>query len=185
MARMSEKHDPHDERESPAKAPRWKRALLALAVVFVLLGVALEVFASPATPSSSGTHRSTGSALLGEGTARVAEPGSAPAEREGLAAYAPFFLKGGFSFLIAYAIGTVVRMFVKAGLILLGVIALGLMALSWAGVLTVDWVDISGQWSDLVRLASGRVDDAVALVTGSLPSTAAALGGLFVGFRRG
>lgn len=171
---------------APTGMPRWKKILLALAFVCIVLGLVLEGvgnFGDPApdrVASSSGT--ADRSALVAGSVDSVeSAPESAP---DGFTAFAPLFLKGGFSFLIAFAIGSVIRTFVKLGLLLLGVVALGAMLLSYFEVITIDWVDLEGQSADIMRLGKGRIDDFTRFITGSLPSTAAALGGLFVGFKR-
>lgn len=186
-----------DEGAEPSSRPPiqpWKRVLLGLAVLSVLVGLGLQAFggeSAPAGGSSPGvTPGGTGNELSGSflpqsgGEAPTSgSQGSQEAEPEGLAAWSPMFVKGGFSFFVGFCIGYALRAFFKISAIVLGVIFLALLGLQQVGFVEIDWAALSDAWDVLVERLSGEFGGIREFLTGSLPSAALAGLGLFTGFQ--
>lgn len=190
--------------------PRWKKALLAGAGVFVLTGAGLAAIGDdrpadppPASvaptargdaPATTGTPGRASNFRDGRPTDEALEdvlggPGGAPdagaaAGAEAPSPWTPFLLKGGFSFFIGFCVGFALRAFFKISALAVGALALALFLLSYAGVVSVDWETLGG-WFDRARVALGEeLASFRTFVAGSLPSAATASLGLFSGFKR-
>lgn len=176
--------------------------LVRFALLVAVLGGGLWVYGaatrSPAAPAS--TRAATpepdgGAAGLVNGLQSTsplsssvpASVSEAPdAEANGLAeSLGPKLAGGGVSFVGAYGLGWLFRRFLKLAAILTGLGIAGVAGLSGLGVLSDDdlakvrgGLDRGGTW---VQDNAGAFKDRALAV---LPSSAAALGGLFVGFRR-
>ncbi len=90
----------------------------------------------------------------------------------------------GFGFFAGFAIGFALRTFVKITLVVVGVGLIALFGLQYAGLITVDWEQISGGFESFGSWATAQTKDFANFVTGYLPSATAGLAGVFVGFRR-
>lgn len=101
----------------------------------------------------------------------------------GAAGWSPFFLKGGFSFFVAFCVGYATRMWLKLSAIFLGTFFLGVFILSYFGALDVDWTTIEGWWNAAVARIEAEAVDFKTFITGSLPQAGAAGMGLIAGFR--
>lgn len=165
--------------------PRWKKVLLLLAGVCVVIGVVLLIVeggAGPQTSGGGGNTPSGGAGLAPDGVSRAELP---QGEQESDTAWSPLFLKMGFSFFVGFAIGYVFRTFLKLSLLAAGVIALALFGLQQAGLVEVHWEKMSGMFDAVMGHVREQASGFKTLLTGSLP--AAGLGGLglFTGFRKG
>ncbi|MEZ5973731.1 MAG: FUN14 domain-containing protein [Planctomycetota bacterium] len=108
-----------------------------------------------------------------------------PAEEEGLSTWSPFFVKGGFSFLIAFCVGWALRAFFKVSALVVGVIAIGVFALQKSGFVDVDWQAMSQHWDTFAGKLREHGEGLKDFMTGNLPSAGLAALGLVTGFTRG
>jgi len=191
----------------------WKKVLLGCAVAFVAVGFGLlAVGGDQATPDSddtpvagadptpqgdpSTTPQVPQTALVHDDSPKVgwpADPGSSnstgdpstPVQTDsGAAGWSPFFLKGGFSFLVAFCVGFATRVWLKMAALLVGTFCLTLFLLSYLGAIHVDWVTIGGWWDDLAGRIEAEVNGFKTFMTGSLPQAGLAGMGLVAGFKR-
>ncbi len=192
---------------------RWKRMLLIGAMAFVALGIGLRVAGradegatsetstapanGPATPGATvpgaGGEPSGSTGLEGAANSLVEDGQSltgkspaaqspAPASEED-SGWSPFFLRNGFSFLVAFAIGFAARVWLKITMMVLGTILIGVFALSYFGVLEVDWSTMGKVWDGIAGRIGEEMKDFKGFVTGSLPQTGMGTLGLIAGFK--
>lgn len=177
-----------------ARRRRRDKRLIAVAVAFILVGASLHFTTPAAEPAGGGSTQSTltsrgvaPDSLVGtglrSGSGSVGE-GDVPSAESGIHSWSPFFMKGGFSFIIGFAVGYAVRTFLKMSLLITGVVALAVFGLSYAGLVDVDWSTISGLFDDAMARVRAEAGHFKTFVTGSLPSASLAAVGLLLGFRR-
>ncbi len=180
----------------------WKKALLVLAALLVVGGVALA-FVEPAPEKDTGTSSSPvpgpgggtstdpglvkgfgGSRTGTSPTIRVEiDPGQQPAEAsEG--AWSKALLQGGISFFVAFCAAFALRTFLRIAAVFLGVWALSLFLLSYVDWVTVDWNEMDRQFRDLAPKLEAQFWSFKTFLTGSLPSAAMAGLGLLTGFKK-
>jgi uncharacterized membrane protein (Fun14 family) len=175
---------------APKRAlPPWKKLLLAVAGVFVLVGAVLGFAHDKKTTSGDGaTVQSTGGEhhyLSGEDSTG-AGTGAEGTEAGGVTSYSPFFVKGGLSFFAGFAIGFALRAFFKISLLVIGLILLAIFGLSYAGVdvIHIDWTKLDAYFDQFAAAVKEQASGFKTFVTGSLPSAALATLGLLTGFKR-
>lgn len=178
-------------RERRPELTRWKVVLLGVAGLFVVVGFALSAMgggdgASEGSAAGGGTSGG-GAAPNGfvTGVPAGGDPEAAPAaEDEGAAAWSPFFLKGGFSFVVAFCVGYAARVWLGITAAVVGTFFVGVFLLSYFGALDVDWTTLQGWWDSLAARAKDEASDFHGFVTGSLPQAGLAGLGLLAGFKR-
>jgi len=176
------------------KRRRRDKRVLALAAAFILVGASLHFTAPAAEPAVGDSTQSTltsqgvaPNSLVGTGLrsgSGGAGESEVPAAESGIHGWSPFFMKGGFSFIIGFAVGYAVRTFLKMSLLIAGVVSLAVFGLSYAGLVDVDWSTISGLFDDAMARVREEAGHFKTFVTGSLPSASFAAVGLLFGFRR-
>lgn len=163
--------------------PRWKLVLVFVAAACLIAGIALIPFESKR--SLDGESPGIG-ALQTQGGAGGAtlmpneDGGPTPGERE----MSPAFLKLGFSFFAAFAVGLAIRSFMRLALIFVGLQILALVGLTQLDWVTVHWEAISSAFDRFVANVEREAGSFQTLVTGSLPQAGLAGLGLFAGLRR-
>jgi uncharacterized membrane protein (Fun14 family) len=115
----------------------------------------------------------------GAGTAEASEAADAAPELR----WSPVLFKTGFSFFIAFTIGFALRSFLRIALVAVGLLALAVFGLQYAGLLNVDWAAMSERWDGLLAWLGPQVSSFQAFITGQLPSAATATAGLYAGWR--
>lgn len=180
---------------------RWKKVLLAGAAVFLVVGACLEAFGSSGTsePDAAADAESPSDpepgvapdTLTGDDSPKIEWPPSTdeppeaePTAEEGPAGWSPFFLKGGFSFVVAFCVGYAMRVWLKLAALFLGTFLLGVFLLSYAGALDPDWAELEGWWNALAAHVEAQAADFKTFLTGSLPQAGLAGLGLVAGFKR-
>ncbi len=194
-----------DHATDPLVIPFWKKVLVAVAVLFLIVGFSMRSQASEVpevgdrrveTGSAQGTPTVNGlvgndptipigTAVQGDGLEVGVGVQGVPVESEPAFSYSPFFIKGGFSFLVAFCVGLAVRMFLKVTGLFVGVVALALFLLNKAGWVDVDWQTMSDQWDRLSGTIANQADGMRSFITGSLPAAGLGALGLFAGFKKG
>lgn len=172
-------------RERP-ELTRWKKILIGVATSFLVIGGCLQAFGStgevPQTVTG-GTGAEANTLVGGAGQPGSVQAGTATTE-SGTKGWAPFFLKGGFSFLVAFSVGFAVRVWLKVAALILGSFCLGVFVLSYKEVLSVDWNTLGTWWNSIAGRVASESLDFKTFVTGSLPQAGMAAVGLFTGFKR-
>lgn len=155
-----------------------------MASTFLVIGGCLQAF------GSSGEVAQTASGATGAppNTLVAGQPGSVGSEAvaadSGSKGWSPFFLKGGFSFLVAFTVGYAARVWLKIAALILGSFFLGVFLLSYMGVISMDWSTLETWWNSIVERVSSEGQDFKTFLTGSLPQAGMAAVGLVAGFKR-
>jgi uncharacterized membrane protein (Fun14 family) len=175
------------ERKDPAerpKIPTWKKLLLALSGVFVIVGLGLAFVGSRQDEGGNARVQSTPGSLLTGESAPSGDASAGTSSDDGVTSLSPFFVKGGLSFFVGFCLGYALRSFFKVSAIVVGVIALAIFGLSYAGALDVDWTTIDAGFDRIVASIKEQASGFKTFITGSLPSAGLATLGIVTGFKR-
>jgi uncharacterized membrane protein (Fun14 family) len=210
------------------RLPRWKKWLLAIALVFTGVGGAFAGY--NAITASGGAHATRDSSdrpsiKADDEAERRLSQGLAPSEDSGSpwptlpplpgdpgtgdsqdgeseqeqtttndsqdardlssSAHWPGALfRLGFGFFAGFAIGYATRAFLRITILAVGLLLLGLFGLQYAGLINVEWAAMETVFNHVVNWLRTNTADFRNSITGQLPSTAAGLGGLLVGFKK-
>ena len=121
-------------------------------------------------PSGGGSERS--------GSESRTEPESVARETLPIVSEASFFG------LIGFALGYTSRKLVKIGFVVIALAFVGLQALSFSGVVTIDWQRLIDIVNAFV-LNINQNDSVGQILKDRIPSAGALVGGYFLGFRKG
>lgn len=186
--------------------PLWQLGLLGVSVVLMLGGgvawgyakfvekptVSGRATGTPTDPSSGPSSVRPGSLVsdFGPGTpagttgGTTGGTGVAEAEPSTLDVFSPAVFRLGFSFFAAFAMAYALRQFVKVTLVVVGAVLIGLFALQYAGVISVDWSFVEGKFDSVAAFVKEQTATFTKFVSGYLPSATSAAAGAFVGFRK-
>lgn len=157
----------------------WQKVALVVALVSTLGGLALGGFGSESV-GASGASPQAESFAAGGGVV-----GASGEAQETAGMWAPLLAKGGLSFLLAFCVGYAVRVALKVLFLAVGLAALAVFGLQYAGFLgEVQWDRLTEFWEIGVAAAKDQADGFQAFVSGRLPSATSGGLGLLVGFRR-
>ncbi len=93
-------------------------------------------------------------------------------------------IKGGFGFLVGFAVGLALRMFLRLTTLVVGINLLILFALSYAGWLEVRWDEMEAQFDFWMGGLQEQLSQFKTFIAGSLPTIGLGGLGLFTGFRK-
>lgn len=187
---MQSKPKSQEESARPALSAVQKGVLVLLALLFLgsVAVRAMKDSGPDATPTSGAASKP---ALApdgflpglpgGTGTSAPAEPAEQPGGIEGLL---PLFTEGSFFALIGFALGYASRKVVKLLLIFVAIFFLGIQALSYAEVMTVDW-NHAIELLNRVVLNLKEDQPFTQVLKEKIPTVGALIAGYFLGFRRG
>ncbi len=175
-----------DRRSLPqwlAARSRWEKATLAVAAIAAIGGGVLSLFTgedpTASTPASGGPS-AMGAQLVADAPAKDAEAleqqGGEPASRG--------VFRLGFSFLAGYCSGAFVRTALRIVSIAIGFWLVMTFALSYAGLVVVDWQAMDALWQRFAANVESEWGSFQGFMLGSLPATGLAVTGFAVGFRR-
>ena len=163
--------------------PFWKKALLALAGLFVIAGLVLR-FSGGAEAQPAGDAGESGmvgpASSLAPGTG---SEGGTDGSTGGASDWSPFFLQGGFGFFLGFSIGTVLRTFFKVFAFGAGLFFLLLIGLQYAGV-EIPWDSIRETYDNLAGRVAANADGFMDFLQGAIPATAFSGAGLVAGLKR-
>jgi uncharacterized membrane protein (Fun14 family) len=184
------------ESPTPRRLATWQVVTLVSAVVVSLVGAGLMAYAWSTSDVTAPQSTPGGDANLGDygaGGFMPGEPGydpeAVPGEAEAgepraVDEFSPAIFRLGFSFVIGFAVAYALRTFVKISVIAIGVFALALFGLQYAGVIEVNWNAMGGHFDSAKGYIASQTASFKDFMTGSLPSAASATAGLVVGFRK-
>lgn len=188
--------------------PTWKVVLLVASGVMAIAGLAIGQLGAdgpaksnprPSAPTGSAGDNSAGpsSSLApqsflpqehptpsGDGNDTNDASASTQASADAAIDYSPLLTKVGFGFFLGFAMGYALRMFFKISLLAVGVIALGVVGLQYAGMIDVDWSAMQGHYETIADWARGQFTNLRGFISGQIPSSASAGFGLMVGFSK-
>jgi uncharacterized membrane protein (Fun14 family) len=179
--------DPKKQKAEQGKPSRGlstlQKALLGVSALITVAGLVMILVGAMSSdpPPPEGSDASS---LLRQGLVATGAEAPEPV-REGLEPWGPSIFRLGFSFFIGFAIGYAARSFLKILILVIGVVALGLFALHYFGVIEgVNWGGVEDAYDDSMPWIKEQTQSFVAFIQGYLPSAASAGAGLFLGFRR-
>ncbi len=160
------------------QTPLWKSKSLLLAMVITCVGLFWwHPWGSSAPPPKPNTPAGMSSFSESTSTGTTKE---APAT-----ATSPALFRFGASYLAGFFLGWFCRKSIKMGLLLAGAAAIIVFFLQSTGKVNLDWSAIQAHISQSLAWLHGELGALKHFVTGYLPSTGAAVVGIFMGARRG
>ena len=187
----TEPREPAAADGDPAREPfpRWKLFLCLAAGVMVLLGAVLGLIDGDSATAPM-QARSGGEVPPGAAASLIGQSGSAEAGAAGVGteesgnSWSPGLLKMGFSFFVGFAMGLLLRMFMRITFVVAGAVALVLVGLSYVEFITVNWGAMETSFTGFVDRISGDFDHFRTVLTGSLPQAGLGGLGLLAGFKK-
>ncbi len=162
------------------KPPLWKSKSLLIALAIACIGFFLwHPWTSTSAPAPQG-NLPPGVSSFSQSTGTAA-PTSTSTSTAGSSAVFRF----GASYLAGFFLGWLTRKSLKAAFLAAGAAAIVLFYLERTGKMDVDWASIQTHFSQSLAWLRGELGALKDFVTGYLPSTGAALAGIFMGLRRG
>ncbi len=168
--------------------PRWKKIALLSATAMLATG-AVMMLVSPGAPPTPGPGAASGAADLHSSLVQGGPPtgtgtgtGQPVPASEEPAAKGVFRL--GFSFIAGFCIGTFIRSTLKIASIAFGFWLVMTLALSYYGVVNVDWLAIDQLWNRFCANVEGEWGNFQTFMTGSLPAAGLAIAGMATGLKR-
>lgn len=135
----------------------------------------------PGGTTSGGTRPDGGT---GTGSGSGESPANQSEIQTALDTWSPAIFRLGFSFFAAFAMAYALRQFLKITLVIVGAALIGLFALQYLKVITVDWSLVEGKFDSVAAFLKSQTESFTKFVSGYLPSATSAAAGAFVGFKR-
>ena len=210
---MSQAAEDREETASPEEVqtetvvphwlPRWKIALVSLALLMGVAGMVLH----PQSPSDVQETRTVGN-LSASGADPLSEPAAfqsdpvpafdpdldmmeGPAEEplppdweRRLEDWSPLLTKLGFSFVVGFSIGYVLLIFLRTTAFLAGLVLLALFGLQYLGVLYLNWQNIETSYQSVLSWVLPRAENFRDFITHNLSSSGMAAMGILTGLTR-
>jgi uncharacterized membrane protein (Fun14 family) len=172
-----------------AHMPLWQKGLLVLAMVVGVVGVIGELSAKPepaptVQPDAAPDAPPTGRTFV-SGSPQAPEPIPETAPKSTwLADNAPMLTRSAVGFIGAFIVGWAFRVFIKT-MVTVTVLGAGLLlALSYYGVLDVDFTAARQQYASATAWLWDQASHLKTVALSHLPSTTSGVLGLFVGLRK-
>lgn len=187
----------------PHRLPRWKIALVSLALLMGVAGMVLH----PQSPSGVQETRTVGN-LSASGADPLSDPPAfqsdpvpafdpafdvmeGPAEEplppdweRRLEDWSPLLTKLGFSFVVGFSIGYVLLIFLRTTAFLAGLVLLALFGLQYLGVLYLNWQNIETSYQSVLSWVLPRAENFRDFITHNLSSSGMAAMGILTGLTR-
>jgi uncharacterized membrane protein (Fun14 family) len=173
-----------DPNKPPPRKP-WQLLSVRIAFAVTLVGAGLWAYALATAPKhdamSNARNGSSGSKSFTEGDTRS----QAPEGERTVDSAAPATFRLGASFLAGFTIAYVMRKFLRWSLLIAAIAVAGIYALRKTGTVELPWEQIKGGVQSGASWLESQAGNAKELLTGYLPSAAAAVVGSVIGFLRG
>ena len=187
----------------PHRLPRWKIALVSLALLMGVAGMMLH----PQSPSgvqetrTVGNLSASGADPLPDSPAFQSDPVPAfdptfdmmeetteeplpPDWERRLEDWSPLLTKLGFSFVVGFSIGYVLLIFLRTTAFLAGLVLLALFGLQYLGVLYLNWQNIETSYQSVLSWVLPRAENFRDFITHNLSSSGMAAMGILTGLTR-
>lgn len=168
-----------------ASTKAWQKIALAVSVVLMVVGVASPMLLgdtrAPAMVADPHSPGATG--FLPTDTPPTDEDGQ-PATVTDDEVWSPAIFRTGFGFFLAFAVGYAIRSLMKITLVAIGLFALALFGLDYAGIVEIRWAMMQSHSDEVGSWLGQQVSSFQAFVTGYLPATGASIAGLAAGLNR-
>lgn len=162
--------------------PRWKKIATGIALTAAVTGGVLTLLQGDPEPVASVGDGSASGLAASLIETQPGAGGTTEASAEEPASKGVFRL--GFSFIAGFSIGTFLRAVLKLAAIMLGFWIVMTMLLSYAGLVTVQWDQISALWDQWWSSIGSEWGNFQTFMLGSLPATGLAATGLAIGLKR-
>jgi len=159
--------------------PRWKMLCIGFGAVLFLAGLSLRLFGDPVEQSATALAAPTESSSFVDAGAGAEEPVG-----EAAMPWSSGLMTLGFSFFVGFAMGTLLRIFLRLSVIFAGLVFLALMGLQHVELITVNWVAMDEAFQGLSSRIADDFGELRTIVTGRLPQAGLAVLGLVTGFKR-
>ena len=187
----------------PHRLPRWKIALVSLALLMGVAGMVLH----PQSPSGVQETRTVGN-LSASGADPLSDPPAfqsdpvpafdpafdvmeetteeplPPDWERRLEDWSPLLTKLGFSFVVGFSIGYVLLIFLRTTAFLAGLVLLALFGLQYLGVLYLNWQNIETSYQSVLSWVLPRAENFRDFITHNLSSSGMAAMGILTGLTR-
>lgn len=134
------------------------------------------------TPATT-TPSTTGSPTSRDPVGGSSEEASASTANDWSQRWGPSIFRTGFSFFAGFSIGMALRFVLRTTLVAAGMALMLLLGLEYAGIIDVRWNLLAQHHGSAAAWASAQFSSLRTLLTGAVPSVAAALAGLAMGLR--
>jgi uncharacterized membrane protein (Fun14 family) len=176
----------NDRAQQRRRLPRWGLVLLIGAVLLAAVGVTLRATTPP--PGESATQAYNGVTGMGflsrdDSPAPPPEPTSLTWQ-ERLHEHSPTLIRVGMTFAVGFAIGFAFRSFLKTAATIAAVAVVGMLLLSWSGVLHLDMATMQERYRDTTAWLVGETQRLFDTAFTYVPSALAGLAGGITGFLR-
>ncbi len=176
--------------------PVWKKSLVTISVVLMLVGALLNGYRYVREPSI-GRGSSTSQTVADQGllSARQLQPSStfsdsgkgkddlSPHQSGGLAVWSPAVFRVGFGFFAGFCVGYATKIFLRIVVVSTGIVLLVLLGLQYGGLIDVNWTVMGSHYDAFTEWLGRQTTTFQMFVTGHIPSSAMAILGLVVGFK--
>ncbi len=163
--------------------PLWKKSLLGAACLLMVIGGYLAMTRSATVSQPVAAKQGFASSLQPGGPTLPQFPSDATGAPADPAWQAGLF-KVGFGFFVGFAAGHALRFFFRGTLILVGIVAIALLALQYSGMVTIDWHAMQGHFDSITAWLNAQTASFQHFVAGEVPSGASLIAGIGVGFKR-
>ncbi|MEM1424529.1 MAG: FUN14 domain-containing protein [Planctomycetota bacterium] len=201
--KKKERQPPKTAGQILAEMPAWKKTLLVVSGVVVIICMAMQITASSSrpddVPSAREASRSTIRAF--QPNTLVAIDPDNPGETVEIVTDAPDpkeqldeagemdvwslgALRLSFSFFVGLAVAHFLRALMRATLIGAGFLIMGLLVLQYAGFIDVKWDVVEARYETFGAWAADQFTSLRVFATGYLPSVGGAMAGAVLGFKR-
>lgn len=184
---MSEKN-PTTPPSPTTRKSVWQSKSLIVAVIVTFLGVGLWVYAIATKPKIAPASGGAASGMVSgfsSGDPLAASTPAAPPDPRLIDKASPAVARFGACFIAGFCVAYAFKKFIKITAIVAGIIFIAFFAMQKAGIIHMEWswfesgIDRSVAW---LKGEAGAMKD---FIMGYLPSSASALAGMVIGFRRG
>lgn len=183
MSEPRQKPPPRSLAQWLREMPRWKQVMLGTALAAVVVGGVLSLMHGSPDPQPVAAG-GTGNQLL---NSQLLPSGGGTTPVEGVAQPEPG-AKGvfrlGFSFVAGFCIGAFLRSMIKVASIAVGFWLLMTFALSFYGLVDVNWESIDALWNRFWSNVGTEWGNFQQFITGSLPAAGLAVAGLSIGLKK-
>lgn len=171
-----------------AARPRWEKIVLGAATLALVGGGIWSLLQGDPEPAQRATGDGAGSALgsnlVGGGTRTTGGGEVAAAGEDASEPAAKGFFRLGFSFLAGYCVGAFLRATLKIAAIAVGFWLLMTFALSYIGIVQVDWHAMQSLWDTFASNVESEWGNFQDFMLGSLPATGLAVTGFLIAIKR-
>lgn len=163
--------------------PGWGLALLVGFLLLAAVGAALRVATPAPEPVVESFDGEAGTGFLPRSDAPMPEPAPLTWQQR-LHELSPILMRVGLVFAVGFVIGYAFRSFLKTAAMLAAVAVVGLLVLSWTGILHVDMTTMQERYHDTAAWLAGETQRLLEHMLTHVPSTLSGIAGAITGFLR-